>query len=264
MALSIFVLSLALSILISTTQGSPEKETVIPQDDIELDVEVHEKIPTSGFLMQHLRKTGVLRSSQKYLQSLKEAMQDVGNGLEGFGDQIGDKFQDVGDEIEDLGDKVGDFVDAINDFDENYRPLVLEKYYELNDKIGDTAAIWTGEKEEINDIGDEIGDLGDKVKDFVEVESVFKKIYEEGLDDQSMVDLWGLKEYKNYKPTASKNRSKRSPFVDALRRHFSRPNLPYVYFNQGRSRIGSSLNPRAIGYGRSGVRSRLSRPRYKK
>ena len=103
MALSIFVLSLALSILISTTQGSPEKETVTPNDDI----------PTSGFLMQHLRKTGVLRSSQKYLQSLKE---DVGNGLEGFGDQIGDKFQDV-------GDKVGDFVDAINDFDENYRPL---------------------------------------------------------------------------------------------------------------------------------------------
>ena len=81
---------------------------------------------------------------------------------------------------------------------------VLEKYYELNDKIGDTAAIWTGEKEEINDIGDEIGDLGDKVKDFDEVESVFKKIYEEGLDDQSMVDLWGLKEYKNYKPTTSK------------------------------------------------------------
>ena len=61
-----------------------------------------------------------------------------------------------------------------------------------------------------------------------------------------------------------RNRSKRSPFVDALRRHFSRPNLPYVYFNQGRSRIGSSINPRAIAYGRSGVRSRLTRPRYKK
>ena len=89
----------------------------------------------------------------------------------------------------------------------------MEKYYDLNDKIEDT-----GEKEEIDDIGDEIGDfgdkvkdfvegvddLGDKVKDFVEGESVFKKIYEEGLDDQSMVDLWGLKEYKNYKPTASK------------------------------------------------------------
>ena len=106
MALSIFVLSLTLSILISTTQGSTEKDTVIPSDDI----------PTSGFLMQHLRKTGVLRSSQKYLQSLKEVMKDVGNGLEGYGDKIGDKFQDV-------GDKVGDFVDAINDFDENYRPL---------------------------------------------------------------------------------------------------------------------------------------------
>lgn len=123
MELSIFILSLALSIQISTTQGSPEKETVIPQDDIELDVEVQEKIPSSGFLMQHLRKTGVLRSSQKYLQSLKEVMRDVGNGLEGYGDKIGDKFQDVSDEIEDLGDKVGDFVDAINDFDENYRPL---------------------------------------------------------------------------------------------------------------------------------------------
>jgi len=257
MALSIFVLSLALSILISTIQGSPEKETVIPQDDIELDVEVHEKIPTSGFLMQHLRKTGVLRSSQKYLKSLKEAMQDVGNGLEGFGDQIGDKFHDVGEEIEDLGDKVGDFVDAINDFDE--KSMISRFYDDLSDNIGDTS-----EKEEIDDIGDEIGDLGDKVKEFVEGESVFKKIYEEGLDDQSMVDLWGLKEYKNDKPTESKNRSKRSPFVDALRRHFSRPNLPYVYFNQGRSRIGSSLNPRAIGYGRSGVRSRLSRPRYKK
>ncbi len=94
MVLSIFVLSLALSIQILTTQGSLEKETVIPND-----------IPTSGFLMQHLRKTGVLRSSQKYLKSLKEAMQDVGHGLEGFGDQIGDKFHDVGDEIEDLGDK---------------------------------------------------------------------------------------------------------------------------------------------------------------
>jgi len=257
MALSIFVLSLALSILISTTQGSPEKETVIPQDDIELDVEVHEKIPSSGFLMQHLRNTGVLRSSQKYLKSLKEAMQDVGNGLEGFGDQIGDKFHDVGEEIEDLGDKVGDFVDAINDFDE--KSMISRFYDDLSDNIGDTS-----EKEEIDDIGDEIGDLGDKVKEFVEGESVFKKIYEEGLDDQSMVDLWGLREYKNDKPTASKNRSKRSPFVDALRRHFSRPNLPYVYFNQGRSRIGSSLNPRAIGYGRSGVRSRLSRPRYKK
>jgi len=257
MALSIFVLSLALSILISTSQGSPEKETVIPQDDIELDVEVHEKIPTSGFLMQHLRKTGVLRSSQKYLQSLKEAMQDVGNGLEGFGDQIGDKYQDVGEEIEDLGDKVGDFVDAINDFDE--KSMISRYYDDLSDNIGDTS-----EKEEIDDIGDEIGDLGDKVKEFVEGESVFKKIYEEGLDDKSMVDLWGLKEYRHDKPTESKNRSKRSPFVDALRRHFSRPNLPYVYFNQGRSRIGSSLNPRAIGYGRSGVRSRLSRPRYKK
>ena len=113
MALSIFVLSLALSILSSTTQGSTEKDTVIPSDDI----------PTSGFLMQHLRKTGVLRSSQKYLQSLKEVMQDVGNGLEGYGDKIGDKFEDVGEQIEDLGVKVGDFVDAINDFDENYRPL---------------------------------------------------------------------------------------------------------------------------------------------
>ena len=123
MELSIFILSLALSIQISTTQGSPEKETAIPQDDIKLDVEVHEKIPSSGFLMQHLQKTGVLRSSQKYLQSLKEVMRDVGNGLEGYGDKIGDKFQDVSDEIEDLGDKVGDFVEAINDFDENYRPL---------------------------------------------------------------------------------------------------------------------------------------------
>ena len=93
----------------------------------------------------------------------------------------------------------------------------LEKYYNLNDKIEDT-----GEKEEIDDIGDEIGDkvndfvegvsvlgdeigdLGDKVKDFVEGESIFKKIYEEGLDNQSMVDLWGLREYKNDKPTASK------------------------------------------------------------
>ena len=93
----------------------------------------------------------------------------------------------------------------------------LEKYYNLNDKIEDT-----GEKEEIDDIGDEtgdkvndfvegvsvlgdeIGDLGDKVKDFVEGESVFQKIYEEGLDNQSMVDLWGLREYKNDKPTASK------------------------------------------------------------
>ena len=75
----------------------------------------------------------------------------------------------------------------------------MEKYYDLNDKIEDT-----GEKEEIDVIGVEVGDFGDKVKDFVEGESVFKKIYEEGLDDQSMVDLWGLKEYKNYKPTASK------------------------------------------------------------
>ena len=197
MALSIFVLSLALSILISTTQGSPEKETVIPQDDIELDIEVHEKIPTSGFLMQHLRKTGVLRSSQKYLQSLKEAMQDVGNGLVGFEDQIGDKYQDIGEEIEDLGDKVGDFVDAINDFDE--KSMVSRFYDDLSDNIEDTS-----EKEEIDDIGDEIGDLGDKVKEFVEGESVFKKIYEEGLDDQSMVDLWGLKEYKNDKLTESK------------------------------------------------------------
>ena len=72
----------------------------------------------------------------------------------------------------------------------------LEKYYNLNDKIEDT-----GEKEEIDDIGDVIGD---KVNDFVEGESVFKKIYEEGLDNQSMVDLWGLREYKNDKPTASK------------------------------------------------------------
>ena len=75
----------------------------------------------------------------------------------------------------------------------------LEKYYDLNDKIGDA-----GEKEEIDDIGDEIGDLADTVKKFVEGESVFKKIYEEGLDNQSMVDLWRLKEYKNDKPTASK------------------------------------------------------------
>ena len=96
----------------------------------------------------------------------------------------------------------------------------LEKYYGLNDKIGDT-----GEKEEIDDLGeeigdfdnkvkyfvegvddlgDEIGDLRDKVKDFVEGESVFKKIYEEGLDNQSMVDLWGLREHKNDKPAASK------------------------------------------------------------
>ena len=66
----------------------------------------------------------------------------------------------------------------------------MEKYYDLNDKIEDT-----GEKEEIDVIGVEVGDFGDKVKDFVEGESVLKKIYEEGLDDQSIVELWGLKEY---------------------------------------------------------------------
>ena len=69
----------------------------------------------------------------------------------------------------------------------------------MNDKIEDT-----GEKEEIDDIGDEIRDLGDKVKDFIERESGFKKLYEEGLDNQSMVDLSGLREYKNDNPTPSK------------------------------------------------------------
>ena len=55
-------------------------------------------------------------------------------------------------------------------------------------------------------IYEEVHDLGDKVKDFFEGEgeSVFKKIYEEGLDNQSLVDLWGLREDKNDKSTASK------------------------------------------------------------
>ena len=90
---------------------------------------------------------------------------------------MNDKIEDTGEkeEIDVIGVEVGDFGDKVKDFVEG-----------------------------VDDLGDEIGDLGDKVKDFVEGESVFKKIYEEGLDDQSMVDLWGLKEYKNYKPTASK------------------------------------------------------------
>ena len=92
--------------------------------------------------------------------------------------------------------KVGDFADVISDFD--------KKYDEFGERIGEAVEDIEFDDSELDDLSEDIKEFGDNVEDFIEGEPVlFEKIYEEGLDHQSMMDLWGLNEYKNEKKTSS-------------------------------------------------------------
>jgi chromosome segregation ATPase len=161
-------------------------------------------------------------------------------------------------EIDDARDNIDNSPEDIEDFED-----MIEMAKNLHDLYEDSGS-------EIDDVGDEIDDLTDAVEDSEDiVNETINNTNEFVKDDEE---------------SEAKSRTRRfAPLFDPLRffqrqvmGNRVRPNIPYIFINQGRPgvnsrgavRVNTGVDPKAIRYGRTGAGypqpGHSRRPRFKK